>query len=259
MIQEKIIRKVTSVGNGAHIFAPREWLNENVLIVRLDKKEIKEQILEKLLPFLDKVIGVFLFGSHARKEANEFSDIDVLVIAKEKFKIKEEGFDFVVITEKDILPAIKLNPILMYSIFREAVPIINGEKLEMLKNLKLNNKIFIPFVKQTEKVLKNNREMLELDKKTGKYASDSVIYSLFLRLKGIFIIKCLLRKKNYLNRELKEWLGLEEKTYLSGYGTYSDVRKGIYGKDSFVKVEDGEKLLCFLEKELNLLKKKING
>jgi predicted nucleotidyltransferase len=259
MIQEQLIRKVTNIGNGAHIFAPKEWLNEDVLVVRLEKKDVKEQILEKLLPFLDKVIGVFLFGSHARKESNEHSDIDVLVIAREKFKINEGGFDFVVMTDKDIPSAIKLNPLLMCSIFREAVPIINGEKLEALKKLEFNKKIFVPFVEQTEKIIEENKELLELDKKTGKYASDSIIYSLFLRLRGIFIIKGLLRGNSFSNERFKDWLDLEEKTYLGIYKSYSEVRNGAYGKDSLVKVEDSEKLLCFLEKELKVLRKKIDG
>ena len=58
--QEQIIRTVSQVGNGAHIFAPKEWINEKVLIVRLEQKTVKEQIMEKIYPFLDKIIAVFL-------------------------------------------------------------------------------------------------------------------------------------------------------------------------------------------------------
>ena len=56
--KEQLIRIVTGVGNGAHIFAPKEWINEKVLIARLEKKSIKDQILEKLYPYLDKIIAV---------------------------------------------------------------------------------------------------------------------------------------------------------------------------------------------------------
>ena len=59
--KEQLIRIVSQVGNGAHIFAPKEWINEKVLIIRLEKKTIKEQVLEKIYPHLDKIIAVFLF------------------------------------------------------------------------------------------------------------------------------------------------------------------------------------------------------
>ena len=126
--QEQIIRIVSQVGNGAHIFTPKGWINEKVLIVRLEKKSIKEGILQRIYPYLDKVIGVFIYGSQARGEAEENSDVDVLVIAKEKFKIsKEEDFKFIVISEASLGNAIKTNPIIMYSIFKEAKAIINEE------------------------------------------------------------------------------------------------------------------------------------
>src|SRR3989344_6570915 len=116
---EQLIRRVTGVGNGAHIFAPKEWINESVLVVRLEKKSIKEEILEMLYAHLDKVIAVFLFGSHARAEEAEDSDVDVLVIAKEKFGVdKKPNYDFIVITEDFLPSAVKINPIMMYSIFR---------------------------------------------------------------------------------------------------------------------------------------------
>lgn len=36
--QEQLIRKVSRIGNGAHIFAPKDWINEKVIIVRVEKK-----------------------------------------------------------------------------------------------------------------------------------------------------------------------------------------------------------------------------
>ena len=55
--QERLVRKVSTFGNGAHVFIPKEWTNEEVLIVRLDKKTITQEVLEILSPDLDKVIG----------------------------------------------------------------------------------------------------------------------------------------------------------------------------------------------------------
>ena len=62
--KEQLIRIVSQVGNGAHVFAPKEWVNEEVLIVRLGKKTVKEKIFEKIYPHLDKIIAVLLYGSN---------------------------------------------------------------------------------------------------------------------------------------------------------------------------------------------------
>ena len=86
--EEKIIRKVSEIGNGAHIFAPREWLNEEVILVRIPRKNTKEEILKLLSPYLDRVIAVFLYGSYARNEQNKNSDMDIFVISSEKFIVK---------------------------------------------------------------------------------------------------------------------------------------------------------------------------
>jgi predicted nucleotidyltransferase len=251
--QEQIIRKVSKVGNGAHIFAPKEWINEQVLIIRIEKKTLQEKILEKIAPYLDKITSVILFGSNARKESNENSDIDILIISKEKLKIeKEEGLDIISISEDEIDKAIEINPILMYSIFSEGKPIINESYLQKLKKIKTDPKKFKKFIDETEKSIVSDLEINELDKKTGKYSSDSLIYSLFLRLRGIYIIKCLLGKKDFSNKAFSEWIG--KTTYQKIYPIYTQVRKEIYGKDTKVPIEETERLINFLKEELNKIK-----
>lgn len=257
--KEQLIRIVSQVGNGAHIFAPKEWINEKVLIVRLEQKTIKEQIMEKIYPFLDKITAVFLYGSHARGEATENSDIDVLIIAKEKFKLtKEEGEDFIVLTEEEIPNAIKINPILMYSIFNEAKVIINPGYLDKLKKIKLTKEYFKKFIEQTKESIRSNRELIVLDKKTGKYSSDSIIYSAILRLRGVFIINSLLKKSYFSNSNFKNWLKPLDLDYSEIYSIYSEVRKGKSVKDTNILIEQEEKLINFLESELIKLDEKIN-
>jgi predicted nucleotidyltransferase len=257
--KEQLIRIVSQVGNGAHIFAPKEWINEKVLIIRLEKKTIKEQILERLYPHLDKIIAVFLYGSHARNEATESSDLDVLVVSKEKIKLdKKENQDFLTLTEKEISGAIKTNPILMYSIFKEAKAIINQDYLEKLKEIKLDKSYFQDFISQTKDSIKSTHEIIELDKKTGKYSSDSSIYSLILRLRGVFIINCLIKNTPFSNSLFEKWLKPLEINYSKLYETYREVRNDKRGKDTTIPIEQEEKLIIFLEKQLNILEGKIN-
>lgn len=257
--QEQLLRIVSKVGNGAHIFAPREWLNEKVLIVRLQDKSIKERILEKIYPHLNKIIAVFLYGSYARNEANEFSDIDLLIIAKDKFSIaKEPGWDIAIIPQEKIQEAIKLNPIMMYSLFKKADPIINESYLEELKKIKKDRKYFRDFLEETKISLKSDKEILDLDKKTGKFASSSLIYSLFLRLRGIFMINCLLTDKIYTNALFKRWILSNCRiNYEAVYHNYIFIRdnKEIKGDKKMVLLDEAESLLRLLEKEVKNINK----
>jgi predicted nucleotidyltransferase len=257
--QEQIIRTVSQVGNGAHIFAPKEWINEKVLIVRLEKKSIKEEILQRIYPHLDKIMGVFLYGSQARGEAIEDSDVDVLIIAREKFKIvKEEKFKFIVISEASLNSSINTNPIMMYSIFKEAKAIINDEYLNKLRQIKINPGLFKSFIQSTKESIKSDEEIIELDKKTGKTISNSVIYSLILRLRGIFIIKSLLNKERYSNFLFKTWLNHNCKIdYEEVYSIYQALRSGKELKDK-APIEFGESLLDLLKEELKELGQLIN-
>jgi|SRR3989344_490923 len=257
--QEQLIRQVTGVGNGAHIFAPKEWINEKVLIVRLEKKSPKEEILEMLYPHLDKIITVLLYGSHGRDEADKDSDIDVLVIAKEKFKIEKNlNIDFIVISEDLLESAIETNPIMMYSIFKESKAIINKNYLETLKKIKINPKLFKPFIYSTKESIKSSEEIIELDKKTGKTASNSIIYSLILRLRGVFITSSLLSKKIYSNKLFREWITRHcSVDYLPIYEAYRAVRSDKESKDK-IPIKDAEILLEFLKEELKKLEIIIN-
>jgi len=256
--KEQLIRIVSQVGNGAHVFAPKEWVNEEVLIVRLGKKTVKEKIFEKIYPHLDKIIAVLLYGSNVRAEATESSDLDVLIIAKEKFKLeKQEKQDFIVLTEKDLPEAIKINPILMYSIFKEAKAIINQDYLEKLKKIKVNPGYFREFILQTKNSIKSSREIIELDKKTGKYSSDSIIYSAILRLRGTFIINCFLKNLEFSNNNFKTWLSPIKVDYSGAYKIYSEVRAGNSGKTTKILIEQEEMLINFLEQEIIKLEKRL--
>jgi len=253
-MQEQIIRRVTLIGNGAHIFTPKEWLNEKVLVVRLEKKSINEKVLEIVSPYLDKVICILLYGSYARNENTEESDIDVLVISREKFKIdKTSDVDFLIVPEESLNSAIKINPLLMYSIFKEAKPIINGKYFEELKKIELNKKLFFPFLKSTKESIKSSQKIIELDKKIGEFASNSVVYSLILRLRGAFIIENIFNKKKYSNKLFKKWLKENCKVDPEKlYKIYQIVRSGKKEKD-IALISEEESLIDFLKEEIKKL------
>ncbi|MDD5192291.1 MAG: DUF2080 family transposase-associated protein [Candidatus Nanoarchaeia archaeon] len=259
MIQEeKILRRVTEIGNGAHIFAPKEWLHEEVIIIRVPRKNPKEEILKLIYPHLDKIIAVFLFGSYARNEQEMDSDMDVFVVSSEKFKIRAKDIEVIVIPEDKLETAKRLNPVLFYSMLQEARPIINPSYLEKLKQEKVRFDYFKDFLKGTESSIKSIQEIMEMDRKLkNKEAPGSVIYSLILRLRGIFIINFLLNKKKYSKKAFLAWLiknlEVDFDNIHKVYRAFRDNKK-ISGK---VSVKDAESLLSFIIKEIEKLSKKI--
>ena len=198
---EQLIREVTAIGNGAHIFAPKEWLGEQIILIRT-RKTLKEKIMEVLEPYLEDIEGVYLYGSHARNEATEDSDIDILIISTKKLKIKQQGYEIIALKKDELDKAIKISPLLVYSALKEAKPIINSRLLESLKeNYPPSSKDFRDYLNETRNILKINRELL--DSETNNLLNpEGIAYSLILRLKGILIIKSLLSNNQYSNKKL---------------------------------------------------------
>ena len=46
--EEKIIREVSIVGNGAHVFVPKEWIGERIILIKTPKQTLKRRIFSAL-------------------------------------------------------------------------------------------------------------------------------------------------------------------------------------------------------------------
>lgn len=258
--QEQLIRKVREIGNGAHIFAPKEWLGEEVFIVRSPKKSLKEKILSVIEPYLEYIEGAYLYGSQARNEADPDSDIDLLLITSKRLKIKKQEYEIVPIEKEKMSKAIKIAPVIVYSALSEAKPIINAKLLKELKDLykpKLSD--FKEFIEDTKRIISIDKEVLDLDKDEGEWSeSYSISYSLILRLRSIFIINCLLSNKVYSNKIFKSWVlkNLPSINYNSIYQVYKLVKNNKKGKR--VRLKDLIDLYNFLNEETKKLKRKIH-
>jgi len=104
---------------------------------------------------------------------------------------------------------------------------------------------------------------LEIDKVYYKYVkSYSVLYSIILRLRGIFIIKCILKKEKFLNKKFQKWLiqnSIINKEFEQCYLAYRAVRDNKDTKNIRVKISVAERLLSILTRETNLIKEKLYG
>ncbi|MBS3086845.1 nucleotidyltransferase domain-containing protein [Candidatus Pacearchaeota archaeon] len=202
-------------------------------------------MLKILEPYLENILGVYLYGSYARDEQREDSDIDILVISNKNFKIKEKGFEIIVLKEDEIKDAIKIASVLVYSALMEAKPIIN---LELLINLRKKHiplaGDFKEYIKETKEIIKINEEFLSP-------------YSIILRLRGIYIIENLLTVKKYSYRDFKNWVLKDIKDKLdfnSIYEAYLKIKKDLKAD---VKEKNLRFLLSILRKKTQELEKKI--
>ena len=251
--EEHLIRVAKLFGNGAHVFVPKEWIGEQIVLIR-EKKSLKEKILSVLDPYLEFIVGIYIYGSYVRNEQTKDSDIDLFVLSNKKIKIKAEGFEILCLRQEEIEKAIKLEPVLMYSILSEAKPIINSKLLDELK-IRYKPKLsdFKEFLKDCKRIITINEEFLELEK--GEYISgNAIIYSLILRLRGIFIIKSFLRGQIYSHKFFKNWIKnkLPQIDFDNVYEAYRNSKNEQVFKQK-IRINDIKLLLNYLKNEVFML------
>jgi len=259
----EIVKNVLKWGNGAGVLLPREWINQEVKIVLIDRTlQIRKEVFNILEKYLQDTLGIYLVGSYARGEQSERSDVDVLVISnKIKKEINSGKYRVSIIPLSVAKNTLDKCPLIIYPRLIEAKTIINQELLEELKSTKISKDSFREFVKNTKRILKINNEFIELDKLEGdKLLSDGILYSLILRLRGISLIKSILDNKKYSKKEFKRWLMkiISDEEYNKVYGAYTSVKDNRKIKTD-IKISVAEKLLKLLKKEIEKLEKKING
>lgn len=249
-------------GNSAGVLLPREWFGKQVKIILIDRtNEIKKDILDILDQYLNDIIGIYLVGSYARNEHQADSDIDIIVISKNIRKHIISGrYDIDIYTLDSIRKTIKNNPIMILPSLLEAIPIINKSLLEELISINVSLKSFREYIKECKRIIDINKNLVNLDKIKGKnLESKEVIYSLLLRLRGIYMMNCILENKKYFNKEFKKWLiyrtGLKEEEINRIYESYKSVKNDKKIKEKF-RIELIEKLIELLQEEIKKYGKK---
>lgn len=265
-IKEQIVKRVVKSGNGGAVWVPKDWLGQEVIVILPDKPQldIKEKIMHLLEPYLKHATAVFIYGSYARNEETKDSDVDVMVITKDKtmHKIKEPNLEINILGLDKLKKVIKKYPVMYYQIVQEAVPLINAYVLDELRNVKINNENFKHYLNDTKEHIQSNKELIELDKLDGVYIkSYSILYSTILRLRGIFVIKCILNKEKFYNKTFEELLiqkGITKQEFKQCYMAYRAVRDD---KNINVKIEISvaERLSDILTKEAILIESELYG
>ncbi len=203
----KLIKQVVEIGNGAAVYVPKEYLGQVVaLILPEGTREIQQRILTALVRYMPNILGVYLYGSYARDEQQPDSDIDILVVTKERdatLKRHLNDIDARVLPLDAIRKAIREHPLFIVPVIREAKVLLNPALLEELRTLPFNRAQFQWPLKEVERTVKIIETFLALDSDTAPIAPTH-LYSLILRIRVCFLIECLLHNKAYTHKRLKE-------------------------------------------------------
>ena len=255
----ELLRNVSRWGNSAGVLLPREWMGNQVKVIFIDRTlEIKKESLNILELYLEDILGIYLVGSYARGEQEQDSDIDIIAVSKDiKKEIVSGKYNISITPLKDLKKTLEENPLFVLPRLNEAKVIINSSLLEELKSVKIAKKSFKNFTEETKRVIKISEKFIRLDQEQEREYLDSIsiIYSLILRLRGIFLIKKLIEKKNYSKKGFSVWMrkDLDVNEFKKVYNIYKSIRDNKKVKEK-IKIETAEKLLETLKKEVRKLK-----
>jgi len=175
----EIMRSVQKWGNSGGVLVPKEWLNREVKIILIDRSsDIKKEIFDILDDYLEDIIGVYLTGSYSRGEQREDSDIDIIAISNNTRKEITSGrYNVSIIPLYTIEKTLKNNPLMILPRLIEAKPITNLGLLDKFKEIKISKELFKDFIKDTERIIKINEELIDLEDSSKKYLeSNELIY-----------------------------------------------------------------------------------
>ncbi|MEK6840520.1 MAG: nucleotidyltransferase domain-containing protein [Nanoarchaeota archaeon] len=248
---ETIIKHAREVGTSAGVILPRNWLNKQVAVTLLSPSftEIIKEVVVILAEhgLSEEIKGIYLVGSYSRGDQDIDSDVDVLVITSKINKlINQDNYEIILIAEDSFSKDLSTN--LNYlSMLKEIKVVMNRELIEKYvdKSTELNLK---KLLKENEEILKINKESTEICEKTKKTIPDGIVYSVILRLRELYMIKCLLAGMGYSKYDFVR---------IAGEGAYSAYIRVKRNKKEFNNVFPVEikRLLDLSEKWLKELKK----
>jgi len=247
----ELTKKIVRVGNSAGVILPREWYGGEAKVELIEKPvNIKKDLFEILIPYLEDIIGIYIVGSYARNEKTADSDIDAVVITNNiKKRIEKGKYEIILISKDSVEKQLENNILPLLPMLKEASPLINAKLLEDYKKTKLTKRNLRFHIETTKSAMKVVEESLKLANKMKINEGDGSAYSLILRLRGVYILDCL---KNGKKWNKKEFLSLIKKISgsLNAYQGYLRVKEDKKPRDE-LPVEEAQKLHDYIIKKIN--------
>lgn len=214
---ENIVKQTREVGTSAGVLLPRSWLNKQVVVTLFfpPLEKMAQDVFEILFKhnLNENVKGVYLFGSYSREDFDFNSDIDILILTKDTNKlINHNNYEILLVSEDSFAKNLS-NNLNYLSLLSEIKVILNKELIEKYKQkkYKFDSKKLILEIK---KILDINKDTIKTCKENNLKVPDGVVYSLVLRLRELFLMKCLFSEKPYYK---KDFLKLVDENIYSAY------------------------------------------
>lgn len=208
---KSLIKNAIKVGNSAGILLPKSWQGGKIKAVLIEEpRNIEKEVLGLIWKYLYCTMGVYIAGSYARNEADEDSDIDILVITKGINKEITSGrYHISLMDLKTITSGLTKSLFYLLSLIKEAKVLINASLLNELKELKINNESLRWHIETSRSSLKVVKAILKVEEieNRKKLESNDFIYPLILRLREAYIVGCLLENREYSTKDLLKALG----------------------------------------------------
>ncbi|MFH0860034.1 MAG: DUF2080 family transposase-associated protein [Candidatus Altiarchaeota archaeon] len=249
------IKEAKPMGNSAAVYVPKEWAHQKIVITLLSPKEMA---LEALKPHMPNIISACLYGSHARGDAGEDSDVDVLAITSKEIKVEcKPPLDVLALSEERLVEILEEDPIQVTPIIREAVPILNESYLESLKAYDIKPRGYLKLVKDNREKIREHEKLI-----AKKTLLDYVVYSLVMRLRAVYSVNLILSKKEYTKKAMTDYvkgIGMTEETYENMHRIYVAARDQKPLPKNVVTLDEIEELRRLVEKENNQLEARLKN
>lgn len=211
---KNIVKQTREVGTSAGVLLPRSWLNKQVVVTLFfpPLEKMAQDVFEILFKYNlnEDIKGVYLFGSYSREDFDFNSDIDILILTEKTNKlINQNNYEILLISEDSFTKNLP-NNLNYLSLLSEIKIIFNKGLIEKYKQKKYkfdNKKLLL----EIEKILDINKDTIKTCEENSLKVPDGVVYSIILRLKELFLIKCVLSEKSYHKKDFLKFV--DEKIY----------------------------------------------
>lgn len=247
---ETIVKQTREVGTSAGVLLPRSWLNKKVVVTLEDRSDetIIRDVIDILIneKLLGEVKGIYLIGSYARGDYDFESDVDILIITKKVNKvINYLDYEITLIAESDFLRNLESNLYRLISV-NEGRALMNADFMDDCKKVK--PKLDLKgIVREIEGVISINEEMIDLSKSSKSNVPDGTGYSIVLRLRETYYVRCLLKNKT---PSKKDFMKNVDKNVYNAYLRVKQNKKEI----NDVGIKNAIKTLNLLKKWLKEIK-----
>lgn len=230
MNPKTMTKTVKKYGNSGGVYLPSSWIGGRVEVNLLRRPARPEKDLPLALAGrMEHIISILLYGSYAREEQAEGSDMDVIVVMDNHAKdtgvpegLRGMNYDVTIMGADEIRRAVERDALLSKSL-EDAKAVFNDSFLDELKSIKpqrgLNERIGLA------------RSSLGIMKSIFELGGDNtgLVYPLLMRIKEMLLIECIQEGRKYSFMLLENRMrqkGISKSDFAGLMANYRAVRDG---------------------------------